>query len=87
MACRSPGRAASKCFALSLQVRAGEFVAILGPSGCGKSTLLNLLSGFQQPDQRQRIRINGNAAVKPEMPELGYVFQSPQPVPVAERPG
>jgi NitT/TauT family transport system ATP-binding protein len=60
---------------LSLQVRAGEFVAILGPSGCGKSTLLNLLSGFQQP-AAGGIRINGNA-VRPEMPELGYVFQSP----------
>jgi NitT/TauT family transport system ATP-binding protein len=60
---------------LSLQVRAGEFVAILGPSGCGKSTLLNLLSGFQRPDQGT-IRINGRA-VMPEMPELGYVFQSP----------
>ena len=61
---------------LSLQVKPGEFVAILGPSGCGKSTLLNLLAGFQQPT-RGTIDING-AAVRPEMPELGYVFQSPQ---------
>jgi NitT/TauT family transport system ATP-binding protein len=60
---------------LSLQIRPGEFVAILGPSGCGKSTLLNLLSGFQRPDAGA-IRINGRA-VTPEMPELGYVFQSP----------
>ncbi len=61
---------------LSLQVRPGEFVALLGPSGCGKSTLLNLLSGFQQPS-RGSISING-APVRPEMDELGYVFQSPQ---------
>ncbi|HEX2533979.1 MAG TPA: ATP-binding cassette domain-containing protein, partial [Chitinophagaceae bacterium] len=28
---------------LSLEVREGEFVAVMGPSGCGKSTLLNIL--------------------------------------------
>ena len=34
---------------ISLEVKQGEFVAIVGPSGCGKTTLLNLLSGFDQP--------------------------------------
>jgi ABC-type nitrate/sulfonate/bicarbonate transport system ATPase subunit len=34
---------------LSLDVRRGEFVAVVGPSGCGKTTLLNLLSGYDQP--------------------------------------
>jgi NitT/TauT family transport system ATP-binding protein len=34
---------------LSLDVRHGEFVAIVGPSGCGKSTLLSLCSGWMQP--------------------------------------
>ncbi|MGE5242610.1 MAG: ABC transporter ATP-binding protein [Betaproteobacteria bacterium] len=35
---------------VSLEVRAGAFVAIVGPSGCGKSTLLNLAAGLLVPD-------------------------------------
>ncbi|WP_233151909.1 ATP-binding cassette domain-containing protein, partial [Pelomonas sp. KK5] len=34
--------------ALNLDVRAGEFLAIIGRSGCGKSTLLRLLAGLEQ---------------------------------------
>jgi NitT/TauT family transport system ATP-binding protein len=34
---------------LSLEIRRGEFLAVVGPSGCGKTTLLNLLSGYDQP--------------------------------------
>ncbi len=60
----------------SIEAKPGEFVALLGPSGCGKSTLLNLLSGFLQA-QNGSISINGQPT-RPEMQELGYVFQSPQ---------
>lgn len=35
---------------LSLEVAAGEFVAIAGPSGCGKTSLLNVLAGLRVPD-------------------------------------
>jgi len=35
---------------VSLQVRSGEFVALMGPSGCGKSTLLHVLGGLEPPD-------------------------------------
>ena len=35
---------------VSLDIDAGDFVALLGPSGCGKSTLLRLIAGLDQPD-------------------------------------
>ncbi|MFD9405984.1 ABC transporter ATP-binding protein [Streptomyces sp. NPDC059989] len=34
---------------LSLEIRAGEAVAVMGPSGCGKSTLLNMAAGLDRP--------------------------------------
>src|ERR1700709_1679 len=38
---------------LSLDIRAGEFFALLGPSGCGKTTLLRMLAGFERRDPGQ----------------------------------
>ena len=34
---------------VSLEIRDGEFLAILGPSGCGKTTLLRIIGGFEAP--------------------------------------
>jgi hypothetical protein len=42
----------------TLQVRAGEFVAIAGPSGCGKSTLLHAIAALERPDSG-RIVVHG----------------------------
>lgn len=43
---------------VSLDVRDGEFVAIVGPSGCGKSTLMKIIAGFEQPSEGE-VRIDG----------------------------
>jgi NitT/TauT family transport system ATP-binding protein len=47
---------------VSLDIRQGEFVAIVGPSGCGKSTLLNILAGLFKPDAGQIIIDNRESA-------------------------
>lgn len=36
---------------ITLDVREGEFLAIVGPSGCGKSTLLSLLAGLEHTNE------------------------------------
>lgn len=58
---------------IDLNIKAGEFVALLGPSGCGKSTLLNLIAGFEQLSSGD-LQVNGHAVEKPG-PERGVVFQ------------
>jgi putrescine transport system ATP-binding protein len=62
---------------LSLDIRAGEFFALLGPSGCGKTTLLRLLAGFERPDGG-RILLDGQdiSAVPPHRRPVNMMFQS-----------
>jgi spermidine/putrescine transport system ATP-binding protein len=43
---------------IDLEIRKGEFFALLGPSGCGKTTLLRMISGLEVPTQGQ-IKIAG----------------------------
>ena len=64
---------------LSLNVDAGEFVAILGPSGCGKSTVLRLIAGLEQPT-------GGNVAIGTRPVSVtddrcAVVFQEPRLLP------
>ncbi|MFZ5739138.1 ABC transporter ATP-binding protein [Rhodopseudomonas palustris] len=62
---------------LSLDIKAGEFFALLGPSGCGKTTLLRMLAGFETPDAG-RILLNGVdiAAVLPHERPVNMMFQN-----------
>jgi NitT/TauT family transport system ATP-binding protein len=49
----------------SLEIEAGEFVAIVGPSGCGKSTLLNILAGFDNLSTGE-ILLDGETLAAPD---------------------
>src|SRR4030081_2472089 len=62
---------------LSLDIRAGEFFALLGPSGCGKTTLLRMLAGFETPDAG-KILLSGAdiAQVLPHQRPVNMMFQN-----------
>lgn len=71
---RTAGSAPATIFeGLSMQVTAGELVALVGPSGCGKSTLLNLVANLEQPT-------HGNIGFdRPQSAiALSVVFQQPR---------
>ena len=68
---------------VSLDVEAGETVAVMGPSGCGKSTLLHLLGGLDRPDAgtvtlagRELGRLGERGLARLRREAVGFVFQS-----------
>jgi NitT/TauT family transport system ATP-binding protein len=58
---------------VSLQVRPGEFMAVIGPSGCGKSTLFNIVGGLVD-DYQGTVSVAGTRMRGPH-PAVGMVFQ------------
>ena len=68
---------------ITLEVRAGEFVALLGSSGSGKSTLLNLIAGLDRPTAgaifvqgRDLAQMNAEELARYRRHTVGMVFQS-----------
>ncbi|MEQ1889742.1 MAG: ABC transporter ATP-binding protein [Alphaproteobacteria bacterium] len=62
---------------VTLDIRQGEFFALVGPSGCGKTTLLRMLAGFETPD-KGRIMIDGRdmTGIGPNYRPVNMLFQS-----------
>lgn len=68
---------------LGLELRPGEFVAVMGESGVGKSTLLNLIAGLDQPDVgavmlqgRDLAGLDDDARTRLRREAIGFVFQA-----------
>lgn len=68
------GRAMTALDGVSLDVKAGEFVAFVGPSGCGKTTMLRIIQGLETATAG-RIEIDGRE-VTGAGHDRGFVFQS-----------
>jgi len=67
---------------IDLEVRRGEFVAVMGPSGSGKTTLLNTLSGLDEIDEgvieidgRDLARMSDRERTRYRAANMGFVFQ------------
>lgn len=68
---------------LNLEVRDGEFVAVMGPSGCGKSTLLNIMGLLDNPTNGEYHFLDQETSgftererAKLRMGNIGFIFQS-----------
>ncbi|SCD22105.1 ATP-binding cassette domain [Proteiniphilum saccharofermentans] len=68
---------------ISMEVKEGEFVAIMGPSGCGKSTLLNILGLLDNPtsgeywlDNKEVGHLKEKERTQTRKGKIGFVFQS-----------
>jgi putative ABC transport system ATP-binding protein len=67
---------------VTLDIRRGEFLAMVGPSGSGKTTILNIVGGLDQPtagsvfyDGRDLTNATGRELTRYRREEVGFVFQ------------
>lgn len=68
---------------ISLEIKQGDFVAIVGPSGCGKTTLLNLIGLIDKPDagvfkflENEISGLNEQKRTELRKNNIGFIFQS-----------
>lgn len=68
---------------INMEIKQGEFVAIMGPSGCGKSTLLNLIGLLDNPSEGEFFFLGNEIAKAKEKDRaeirktnIGFIFQS-----------
>ena len=68
---------------IDLEVKKGEFIAIMGPSGSGKTTLMNIIglldrptSGIYKLNEKNVSRLRPNKQAKSRRDNIGFIFQS-----------
>jgi len=78
----------------NLEIKSGEFVALMGPSGLGKSTLLHLMGGLDRPTAgsveigKQRIdNLSESKLTRWRADNIGFIFQSHHLLPVLSAQG
>jgi putative ABC transport system ATP-binding protein len=74
---------------VSLDIAAGEFLALMGPSGSGKTTLLNMIAAIDRPSSGELLvmgenifRLNDGQSANWRNTHVGYVFQTFNLIPV-----
>ncbi len=74
---------------VSIDIKEGEFIALMGPSGSGKTTLLNMIAAIDRPTSGQMqvmgddvFRLSDKAAAQWRNRKIGYVFQTFNLMPV-----
>lgn len=74
---------------VSIEIAAGEFLALMGPSGSGKTTLLNMIAAIDRPTSGELLvlgenifKFNDTQSAKWRNEHIGYVFQTFNLIPV-----